>query len=186
MFAAILSLLLPGKQVFADALVVTEAMNATTIAEVFIEGKTVRVEFEIGASDIPAFANLMPDEIYAELGNTPVPMQERAKKFFAEDFLLIPGDSEPLQGRIVSMGPEIRVQRDAVTGEALPDTSQEGETVILIRLIYAYSGQPENLTIAMGPAMQTTSIGYVAYHKSVAVNDLKTKQYNFLAIFKRL
>ena len=39
-------------------------MLAGTIAEFFIEDKTERVEFEIGRSDLPAFRNILPDELY--------------------------------------------------------------------------------------------------------------------------
>jgi hypothetical protein len=38
-----------------DAIVVTRAMTATTIAEVFIDEDSTRVEFEIGLADLAAF-----------------------------------------------------------------------------------------------------------------------------------
>lgn len=56
-----------------DALVITRAMLATTISEIFIRADTVVVELEIGASDAQAFQNLMPDELYEALGNEPAP-----------------------------------------------------------------------------------------------------------------
>ena len=68
---AALLLLVPLGDASADALVVTEAMGASTIAELFIEGETMRVELEIGNSDIPVFANLMPDEVYQRIGGDP-------------------------------------------------------------------------------------------------------------------
>ena len=46
--------------VMADAIVVTRAMKASTIAEIFIEEHTIRVELEIGIIDVPAFHNIMP------------------------------------------------------------------------------------------------------------------------------
>ena len=44
---------------FADVMVISRAMKATTIAEVFIENDKVRVEVEIGVGDIPAFRNIL-------------------------------------------------------------------------------------------------------------------------------
>ena len=38
-----------------DALVVTQAMKAQTIAEIFVDADAVRVEFEIGVPDLRAF-----------------------------------------------------------------------------------------------------------------------------------
>ncbi len=49
---------------FGDALIVTRAMKATTIAEIFIEDEEVRVELEIGGSDLRAFGRVLPDEIH--------------------------------------------------------------------------------------------------------------------------
>jgi hypothetical protein len=55
----------------ADALVVTTAMKAATIAEVFIEDAAVRVELEVGMTDIPAFGNLLPDQLLRKFGTEP-------------------------------------------------------------------------------------------------------------------
>ena len=60
---------LPAGWAAADALVITRAMRASTIAEIFIEADAIRIELEIGEVDIESFRNLMPDEIYEELGN---------------------------------------------------------------------------------------------------------------------
>ena len=51
----------------ADALMVTRAMKASTIAEVFIEDQRVLVELEIGTDDLGAFANVLPDDLYAKV-----------------------------------------------------------------------------------------------------------------------
>ena len=171
-FLLALLLTLPGIA-FADAIMRSNAMFATTIAEIYVGDEEVFVEFEVGLGDLQGFANLLPDEIYTELGNEPVPIADRVPKFFGEDFLLIPDDGEPLQGRILGMGPEPRVQRDAVTGEPLPVADEEPEMVIRIQLVYALDEQPATLTIGLGPVIQQASIGYVAYHRSVAVNDFR-------------
>ena len=63
-------------------------MFASTIAEIFIQEGEIRVELEIGLNDLPAFRNLMPDEIYQRLGNEARPYGERIGEFFARDLVL--------------------------------------------------------------------------------------------------
>jgi hypothetical protein len=60
-------------EVAADAIITSRAMFASTIAEFFIQDGQVRVELEIGLQDLPAFRNLLPDEIYQKMGNSPRP-----------------------------------------------------------------------------------------------------------------
>ena len=52
----------------ADALVVTRAMRAETICEIRVEEGRIRTELEIGARDLPAFRNLLPEDLLAKLG----------------------------------------------------------------------------------------------------------------------
>ena len=59
--ALLLVLALPGVA-RPDALVITRAMTATTIAEIFVEDDHVRVELEIGVPDLPGFPNLQIDK----------------------------------------------------------------------------------------------------------------------------
>ena len=54
-----------------DALVVTRAMTASTVAEIFIDEDAVRVELEIGVTDLEAFVNLVPDELLERMGRDP-------------------------------------------------------------------------------------------------------------------
>ncbi|MEE8459602.1 MAG: hypothetical protein V3S08_07000, partial [Phycisphaerales bacterium] len=52
----------------ADAVVVVRAMTASTVMEAFLDESMLRVEIEMSIADVPAFVNLLPDEIYDELG----------------------------------------------------------------------------------------------------------------------
>ena len=65
-------------RVCADAIVVSKAMTASTIAEVFVEQGAIRAAIEIGVQDLNGFRNLMPDELYERLGHDPVPLVDRA------------------------------------------------------------------------------------------------------------
>ena len=59
-FFLLLSLLV-ALPCFADAIMLTKAMEASTISEVFIEEKSVRVELEVGMEDVSGLINLLPD-----------------------------------------------------------------------------------------------------------------------------
>jgi hypothetical protein len=158
----------------ADAIVRTQAMSATTIAEYFIEPGRLRLELEIGLGDLEGFRNLVPDEIFEEMGHPLLPRAERLERFFGHDFVIRAGDGEPLVGRIVSMGPRPRIVRDEVTGEAvsLPE-GVEPEIVIEATIEYDLPAAPDEITFmgaAVGPA---PNVGFVAYHRGIAVNDFR-------------
>jgi len=76
----------------ADAIVVTRAMKASTIAEIFVESDEIRVDLEIGVDDLDAFRNLMPDEIYERLGHDPAPPAERLDRFLTAHLVVEPID----------------------------------------------------------------------------------------------
>jgi len=42
----------------------TFAMNATTIAEIYVDRGALAIDLEIGMSDLAAFANVLPDELF--------------------------------------------------------------------------------------------------------------------------
>ena len=62
---------------WADAIVRSTAMFADTIAEYYVEDDHVRLELEIGESDIASFRNLLPDSIYRQLGFGDAPVAFR-------------------------------------------------------------------------------------------------------------
>ena len=111
-----------GTGILADAIIRTQAMLATTIAEIFVDERGVVLELEIGLADLEAFSNIMPDEIYERLGNEPISLRERLPKFFKEDLVLTVADGEALSGRILEMEPRSRIRRDDISGEPLPES----------------------------------------------------------------
>jgi hypothetical protein len=158
---------------FADAIVRSEAMFATTIAEYLIDDKGITLNLEIGLNDVESFKNLMPDEIYEKLGNPPKPLRERLRYFFETDFIVIADDGPPLVGRVTNISAEERVRRDAITGEPIPTNDQQPEIVINVRISYAWSVKPESLTFGFSSSGPQASIGFVAYHENIAVNDFR-------------
>jgi len=167
---AVLVSLLFWQLALPDAIVRTQAMLATTIAEFYVEEDGVMLNLEIGLPELEAFQNLMPDGLYEQLGNEPKPLAKRYPLFFKEDLLVIPEDGEPLIGQVLEMQPKERVKRDEITGEPLPNTDEEPETVIMARIFFPFEERPASLTFS---SRMPANIGFVVYHSSVAVNDFR-------------
>jgi hypothetical protein len=160
----------------SDALIVTRAMLATTIAEVFIEADSVIVELEIGAESLAAFQNLLPDQLYERLGNEPRPWAERLGSFFDEDFVIRGASDVALPGVLTAVEPRPRVRRDEVTGEPLPVPADEEEPVVFARLAYPLPGQPNVISITPPGAENEgpmSDLGFVAYHRGLPINDFR-------------
>ena len=176
LFAA-LSLLaafaLPGPR--ADAIVVTQAMTATTIAEVSIESDAVAVELEIGVDNIPGFRNLMPDSILESLNLEAEPLASRLQRFWQEDFVIRVDGGPPIRPRIDGLEARRRIPRDEITGEPLAAEESQGETVLSAKLTYPLAGRPATLSISP-PSYQRTgpvNIGFIAYHRGIPINDFR-------------
>ena len=166
------ALLLPAAA-RADAIVRSNAMFASTIAEFKIETARVLVSLEIGLGDLQGLRNLVPDEAFERLGHEPEPRARRLERFFSHDLTITADGGAPLPGRLLSMQPQPRVLRDPITGEPLPVGAEEDEEmVILAELAYAFTGRPERLVIETRlPA--SASVGFVAYHGAIPINDFR-------------
>jgi hypothetical protein len=159
----------------ADAIVVTRAMLASTIAEIFVEDDTVRVEVAIGLADIEAFRNVMPNEIYQRLGFAPEPFPDRIRRFLEHDWVVL-ADGKPLGGGVTGLEVRPRVNRDRITGEPLPAGDEEPEPVIFVVIKYPLRGRPA--TLAVRPPVTETgfsaaNVGFVVYHNGIHVNDFR-------------
>ena len=73
----------------------------------------------------------------------------------------------------MKMGPGTRIKRDAVTGEPLPEGGEAPEVVVLASLLFPFEGQPDKLTLSAPGVTGMAGIGFVLYHKGVAVNDFR-------------
>ncbi len=159
-----------------DAIIITKAMTASTIAEVFIEEGRILVELEIGGRDLEGFRNLMPDEVYQRMGNEPEPWRERLSKFFREDLVIRADEGSPLPGHLVSIEPRERMPRDEITGEPIPVPEGEGEPVVFAVLEYPLPGRPKVLSFSPPTGeggVSRASIGFMAYHHEIPVNDFR-------------
>ena len=175
-FSVILLLGLTAGHAFGDAIVVTKAMSATTIAEVFVEDEVVRVELEIGPADLPAFANLLPDDIYRRLEFGDQPVEDRLKEFFAEDWVVRDAAGVPLTGQVSSFALRKRIKRDEITGDPLPNQPENAEVVAYVELRFPLPGKPPSLSF-QPPTTSTdragAHVGFVTYHKGLPVTDFR-------------
>lgn len=174
--AATAVLLVAASVAWADAIVITQAMNASTILEIYVEESSIRVEVEIGGRDLPAFRNLMPDSVFERMGNDPEPLSSRLPRFFAQDLVIRPEGGEPMPARVLEVEPRPKVKRDLITGEPLPPEEGETETVVFGVFEYLFGRRPDALTIST-PRTETgapgASIGFVLYHRGLPVTDFR-------------
>jgi hypothetical protein len=151
-------------------------MLASTIAEIFIEEDSVVVELEVGAQDLEAFRNLLPDQLYERLGYEPEPWIDRLQRFVGEDFVVRDERGRALFGYLRSIEPRARIERDEVTGEPLPVEPGEGEPVVFARVVYPTGGRPARLSFSppgSGRGATTANVGFVTYHHTLPINDFR-------------
>ena len=173
--ATCVCLVLACSLAWGDAVVVTRAMKATTIAEIYVDPVGVRVELEIGLGDLKGFHNLLPDELRKKLGESPQPVEERWRRFTREDWVL-KADGEILEPRIEQIETRRRIPRDEITGEPLETEGAEG--VLFVVLQYDWPGSPaRTLSIRPPKDPQTgtvaAEVGFVTYHEGLPINDFR-------------
>lgn len=162
-------LVLSASSGVADAIMRSQAMSASTIAEIYVEDEFIRLELEIGLDDLEAFRNLLPDEIHQRMGFGDEPFPSRMQRFLDAQFVIV-ADDEPLNGRLDRIRPSERVRRDDITGEPLP-TQGEPDTVVVAEFIWPLANRPQNIVLRYN--VNGAAVGFVIYHKGVAVNDFR-------------
>ena len=155
---------------FGDALIVSQAMKASTIVQYYVEDQQVRVELEIGLGSLAVFRNLLPDAIYREMGYGDEKLAQRLQQFFQQDLALLV-EGEPLPGYVTAIGPSRRILRDPINGTPLP-VQDAAPDVIRAELVYPFANEQRPETLAF-TAPAASDIGFVVYHKGVAVNDFR-------------
>ncbi len=154
----------------ADALMRSQAITASTIAQYYVEETGVRVELEIGEASIEAFKNLLPDAIYQGLEFGEEPLEKRLPLFVGRELSIL-ADGEALPGFMTRIGPSRRVLRDPINGTPLP-IQDDAPHVVSATLMYPFAAGdlPQRLRL-LSP--RVTDIGFVLYHEGVAVNDYR-------------
>lgn len=174
--AAVLATIVTAATCHADALVVTKAMSATTIAEIHVESSSVRLQLEIGAADLDVFTGVLPDELFQRVTGRSEPFASRLKEFQQSGFTLT-ADGTLLAGQPEHLEVRRRVVRDEITGEPLPVQPADAELVVEIRLRYPFDGQPQMLSLR--PPGRSDSppkyadLGFIVYHAGLPVTDFR-------------
>ncbi|MGB5504645.1 MAG: hypothetical protein WBM75_19790 [Polyangiales bacterium] len=159
----VLTALLPGV-VFADAVVVTRAMTASTIMEAFVDSDAIVVELEIGSQELSRVPSLV--EAATRAKSLPAPIPSGAELSFV-------ADGKRLRGTIESVERRKKLERDEVSGEPLPTPG--AEEMLFVSLRYPLRDEPK--TLVLSPSSKDgyaiADIGFVVYHRGVAVNDFR-------------
>ena len=168
-----ISLMLFSGACMADAIIRSQAMFASTIAEFYVERDHVRLELEIGEPDIASFRNLLPDGIFEKLAfETEGSFEERLALFTGRDMMIL-ADGQALKGILTELGPGVRPLRDEITGEALPTPEEDEEVIIRAVFRFPFDQLPAELTLTAPALTGQAAIGFVLYHEGVAVNDYR-------------
>ena len=161
---------------FADAIMVTKAMTATTVMEIFVEEDEVRVEFEASVPDLVAFDSIFPDRFRVRMGQQSEPEEVLIERFFTEEFVIRADGGAPLRGRLVSFETRRRVPRDEITGEPLPVAEDVGTPVVFVVFSCPLDGRPETLSFSPPTkegGVPAATIGFVTYHQGLPVMDFR-------------
>ena len=146
-------------RVRADALVVTKAMKASTIAEVFIEPQGVRVELEIAPADMEVFQDLLPQQVYAALGEEKVPLDQRHQRFLRDGIVLRNHQNAQLSGVVERTEIRRRIVRDEITGQPLSTQPPDAELVLRTSLRYDFVDQPSDAHDTAAVANRQRTVG---------------------------
>jgi hypothetical protein len=160
-FLFLLFLLLPAP-VLAHPTVPNQAIQATTIAEMFISPKEIRLELEIGDKDRKVFE----------------PLFGKQYTRFLERELVLEADGETLAGEVLRFEGRRRVIRNPITGEPIVG-AKPVEPITFVEIRYPLEQRPQDLIIKPpfaldGPA---ANIGIVVHHGSMPVNDFDYLNY---------
>jgi hypothetical protein len=148
----------------ADAVMVTRAMTASTIMEAFVKEDAILVELELGEQELARFPSLIEAATGAK--GFPVPIPPASKLSFV-------ADGVRLRGTIESAERRKKVERDEVSGEPLPTSA--AQEVLFVVLRYPLRNPPRTLVLSppSKDGYATADIGFVVYHRGVAVNDFR-------------
>lgn len=160
---ALLSVLLPG-EAFADAVVVTRAMAASTIMEAFVDSDAIVVELEIEEQESSNFPALVGAATSGK--GLPVSIPSGAELSFV-------ADGKRLRGTIERVEHRKKLKRDEVSGEPLPTSG--AEEALFVSLRYPVRSEPKTLVLSppSKDGFAIVDIGFVVYHRGIAINDFR-------------
>jgi hypothetical protein len=158
----------------ADFINLVQADKCESILEVFIEEDQIIAILEIGENDYQWFSNVIPQEFFSK-GYTGDDRELRWMEFLNHDFILKTG-GQVLKGTIQIVEQKSRLQRSKLyTGEM--DSAFLENKIIYVEIHYKLKDQISTLSIRppiqKGSENTFTNIGFVVYHETIPINDLR-------------
>jgi hypothetical protein len=167
----------------ADWINLTGAETAPNIAEIYVLDDRVRLVLEVYVGDLDVFADLVPDDWLKDGSQGRPGLEERMRRFSAEQFQFVTDAGEKLRGRLVTAESRLRVDRQSpfagminpMTRQRVPD-APEDKRVLYVEIDYPFTQRPKQLTMVppldeQGRAL--ANIGFIAYHKAVPIIDFR-------------
>jgi hypothetical protein len=167
----------------ADWINLTGAETAPNIAEIYVLDDRVKLVLEVYVGDLDVFADLVPDDWLKDSSQGRPGLEERMRRFSAEQFQFVTETGEKLKGRLETAEPRLRVDRKSpfagminpMTRQRVPD-APEDKRVLYVEIAYPFTERPKQLTMVppldeQGRALVT--VGFIAYHKAVPIIDFR-------------
>ncbi|NCF38417.1 MAG: hypothetical protein GWP56_18930 [Gammaproteobacteria bacterium] len=172
-----------GSVASADWINLTGAETSPNIAEIYVLHDRVRVNLEVFISELDKFEELLPDAWFADQVGTRPPLEQRMQTFATERLQILTDDGKRLAARLELIEPRLRVDRKSpfagmvnpYSGQRIPEAPAD-KRVAYAEIVYPFEGKPKYITIV--PPLDAegnviTTIGFIAYHKSVPVIDFR-------------
>ena len=167
----------------ADWINLTGAETAPNIAEIYVLDDRVRLVLEVYVGDLDFFADLVPDDWLRDGSQGRAGLEERMRRFSAEQFQFVTDTGEKLRGRLVTAEPRLRVDRQSpfagminpLTRQRVPD-APEDKRVLYVEIDYPFTQRPQRLTMVPPLDEQgraSVTVGFIAYHKAVPIIDFR-------------
>jgi len=167
----------------ADWLNLTGAETAPNIAEIYVLDDRVKLVLEVYVGDLDNFSDLVPNDWLKDGSEDRPTLEERMRRFSADQFQFVTETGEKLQGRLEIAESRLRVDRQSpyagiinpMTRQRVPE-APEDKRVLYVEIAYPFTERPKQLTMippldAQGRA--TVTVGFIAYHKSVPIIDFR-------------
>ncbi len=174
-FFLICTFLLAYYSVKADFINLVQAEDCSTILEIYISGSEIRVVLEIGEADYQWFSDVIPDRVFPE-GYKESEREFRWRKFIKSG-LVIKAGAMALPGTVKLVDFRKPALISSLNSGTITDSATLNRKVVRVEIAYDFDLKNQKITIRppMNPAFDDSpaSIGFVAYHNTVPVNDLR-------------
>ena len=167
----------------ADWINLTGAETAPNIAEIYVLDDRVKLALEVFVRDLEMFEELVPDEWVKDNATERPSLEARMQHFADRTFQVVTESGEKLPARLELVEPRMRVDRKSpfagminpMTRQRVPEAPAD-KRVLYAEISYPFSERPAELTFIPpqdDEGRAITSIGFIAYHKSVPIIDFR-------------